>query len=87
MAAKAGSGGDCGGSESEKIMSRKSIIICLCGAISCLSLFVAMTPLGGGVGRWASLLFSPNIILALLIGSGLIITTCVFLVKCNRKKR
>jgi len=67
-------------------MNRKAITIYACGALFCVSLFVAIAPIATSDGL-ADLLFHPKMIAALLLGWVLIITTCVFLVKCNKKKR
>jgi hypothetical protein len=68
----------------EKMINRKSTTIWACGMICCLSLFVAITPIAGGGHPQDA--FSPKMIAALLFSWGLVITTCLFLVKCKRKR-
>jgi hypothetical protein len=81
-----GKGGDCGRSGSEEIMNRKAITIWACGAVFCVSLFVAITPLSSGGGH-SAYKFPPKVIATLIIGWDLIIAICFFLVKCTKKRR
>jgi hypothetical protein len=67
-------------------MNRKSITIWACGIVFCLSLFVALIPIGRGEGH-APFEFSLKGIAALLLGWTLILGICTFLVRCKGKRR
>jgi hypothetical protein len=83
-AAKAGDG-SCR-YEEEETMNRTSITIWICAAVFCVSLFIAVIPLANSESYFAYGI-SPKVIGTLLLGWGLIITVCSFLVKSKTKSK
>jgi hypothetical protein len=67
-------------------MNGRAITIYACGLLFFVSLFVAITPIAHFDGH-SRLMFTPKVIIGLLIGWGLIMTACTFLVKCKYRKR